>query len=112
VPKMRDFFSHLVAEINQGESPEPVEVIKHLGLKGKFLNVTGGDSAPWFSDDTKSFVFLQQALGGAMKCSLCGGLLDPAKSMSYDHNLRVRNGGDGRPENAQLVHPFCNSDKA
>lgn len=109
VPKMRDFFAFLITEINGGKTPSPEDVIAHLGIKGQFLNVTGGEAATRFSDDTKSMVFIQQALASALRCRICGGLLDPSKSISYDHETRVRNGGDGRPENAQLVHPFCNT---
>jgi Protein of unknown function DUF262 len=109
VPKMRDFFAFLVSEITGGKVPTPERVILHLGIKGQFLNVTDGEAATRFSDDTKSLVFIQQALASALRCKICGGLLDPLKSVSYDHEMRIRNGGDGRPENVQLVHPFCNT---
>jgi hypothetical protein len=109
--KMRDLFAYLVSEINTGLVPSPEAVIKHLGIKGKFLNVSGipDPTATRFTDDTKSMVFIKQALVRALRCKICAGLLDPAKSVSYDHDERVTEGGGNEPENAQLVHPFCNT---
>jgi hypothetical protein len=109
--KTRELFGFLVGEINKGAVPTPEAVIKHLGIKGQFLNVSGvTDSlATRFTDDTKSMVFIKQALVRALQCKICAGLLDPAKSVSYDHDERVRDGGGSDPKNAQLVHPFCNT---
>lgn len=109
--KTRDLFAYLVREINGGTVPPPEAVINHLGIKGQFLNVSGvSDTATTrFSDDAKSMAFIRQALDKALRCKICDGLLDPAKSVSYDHQIRVREGGDGSPDNAQLVHPFCNT---
>jgi len=30
------------------------------------------------------------------------------KSVSYDHIVRVRDGGPGDLDNLQLTHPYCN----
>ncbi|MGJ8624729.1 MAG: HNH endonuclease [Yoonia sp.] len=43
------------------------------------------------------------------RCSICGGYLHATKSVSYDHILPSSKGGTGELENAQLVHPFCNT---
>ncbi|MCV5626719.1 HNH endonuclease [Escherichia coli] len=39
---------------------------------------------------------------------MCQGYLDTEKSVSYDHIVRVREGGDGNSDNVQLTHPYCN----
>jgi hypothetical protein len=109
VPKMRDLFAFLVDEIDAGRGLTPESAIGHLGLRGRIIDVTGAPVTTYFSDETKSAAFIEQALKQALKCGVCGGLLHPSKSISYDHKMRVAEGGDGRLENAQLLHPFCNS---
>ena len=64
-----------------------------------------------FSDEDKSTAFIRKALSAALICPLCEGLLDPQKSVSFDHKQRVREGGKGTAENCDLVHPYCNSSK-
>jgi hypothetical protein len=34
---------------------------------------------------------------------------DPNKSVSYDHIVRVSEGGSGDQTNVQMVHPYCNT---
>jgi len=54
-------------------------------------------------------IFVREAIKCGLKCPICGGLLDPAKSVTYDHKNRVRDGGCGEPNNVQMAHPYCNS---
>ena len=109
VPKMRDMFMFVISRSNSGESIAPEEVMKHLGLRGRVFDVVASQTTPQFSDDTKAKIFVSQALAGAMECPICHGKLAPHKSVSYDHILRVREGGLGEAENGALVHPYCNS---
>ena len=67
---------------------------------------TGG---PFISDDTKTFVYVKQAIENALRCPICDGLLDPGKSVSYDHKVRLREGGTGSQSNVQMAHPYCNT---
>jgi Protein of unknown function DUF262/HNH endonuclease len=107
--KMRDLFAYLVAEINAHKSVTVEGAIAHLGLRGRIIDVNAIQQSPSFSDDTKSMVFVRTAIEAAVKCPICKGLLDPAKSVSYDHVIPIIGGGTGDHENAQLVHPYCNS---
>ncbi|WP_229600530.1 GmrSD restriction endonuclease domain-containing protein [Reyranella humidisoli] len=109
VPKMRDMFNFLVTEANAGRSLSAEALISHLGLKGRIIDVNAKQTSQSFSDDTKSMVFVRAAIESALKCPICKGLLDFSKSGSYDHIVRVRDGGIGTPENAQIAHPFCNT---
>lgn len=109
IPKIRDLLAFLVSEIDAGRVVSPEGAIAHLGLRGRIIDVTNAKAPPHFSEDTKSMVFVRKAIEAALKCPLCGGLLNPQKSVSYDHITRIRDGGGGNPENAQLVHPFCNT---
>lgn len=109
VSKMRDLFSFLVAE-SADRLVLPEEAIAHLGLRGRIFDVNAIQQGPTrFSDDDKSQIFITKALSNALTCTVCGGMLDPNKSVSYDHLTRVRDGGTGTPSNGDLVHPFCNT---
>jgi hypothetical protein len=109
VNKMRDLFMFLIDEISKGDVVTPERAIEHLGLQGRILDVKAIQEAPKFTDDTKSMVFLQQALKGAIRCDICSGYLDPNKSVSYDHKKPIREGGTGDSSNVQLSHPYCNT---
>jgi hypothetical protein len=109
IPKMRDMFNHLVAETNKGTKLTPAEVFSHIGLSGRIYDMTVTKSTVAFDDDTKSQIFYREAIKKAHRCPICSGLLDPNKSVSYDHKTPVREGGLGSAENGQMVHPYCNT---
>jgi len=107
--KMKDLFNFLVAEVRAGRALTSEGAVAQLGLRGRILDVNTPQTSPHISDDTKSMVYVKQALDKALPCPLCSGLLNPTKSVSYDHIKPVRNGGGGDVSNTQLVHPYCNS---
>ncbi len=109
VGKMKDLLDYLVKTYASGAAVKIEDAISHLGAKGRIIDVTTTQGPIVFSEETKSAIFVRQSIETAMKCPLCGGLLDPSKSVSYDHIKRVREGGLGHIENGQLVHPYCNT---
>lgn len=109
IPRMRDMLAYLVSEGGGEKVLDTGDVFKHIGLSGKIYDLTAMKRGTSFSDDTKSQIFLREALKSAQVCPICGGLLDAAKSVSYDHVTRVREGGFGTAENGQMVHPYCNT---
>ncbi|MFC1911706.1 HNH endonuclease family protein [Chloroflexota bacterium] len=90
------------------------EVISEMGKEKRFSflqpydsseqHVTGTD----FNKDTKSEVFLKEALKEPIRCAICGGLIH-YNSISIDHIQRKKDGGLGTIDNAQLTHPYCNT---
>jgi hypothetical protein len=109
VSKMRDLLAYLVDE-SETRLVTPEDAIAHLGLRGRIIDVNTANLGPTrFSDDDKSQIFITKALTSAITCNVCGGKLDPHKSVSYDHVTRVRDGGVGNPANGDLVHPYCNT---
>lgn len=110
--KRASTYSRLLEEIidslANGITPNEQFLVDKSGLAGKIL--TGSDKAgsTHFSDETKSQAFIYAALKAAMKCPICGGYLDPSKSVSYDHIVRKSEGGEGALGNCQLTHPYCN----
>jgi hypothetical protein len=61
------------------------------------------------SEATKAALAISAGLKAAPVCPICGGLLYPKKSVSYDHKTRVRDKRRGNIENAQMTHPYCNT---
>ncbi len=92
----------------KGETPTPEQMVEWGGVAGRI--VVGADAIVGsdISDDAKSRTFISTALQGIPKCPLCNGYIDVAKSVSYDHILRVREGGTGSAANVQITHPYCN----
>lgn len=86
----------------------PNDFAEILGLESRLYTIQSKPGAD-FTDDAKSSAFLRESLKQALKCPLCGGYLDPAKSGSYDHIVRKADGGTGEDENCQITHPYCNS---
>lgn len=94
----------LYAGTSIGES----DLVKFAGLDGKIITGSADASPSKFSDDSKSQVFIQNALASALKCPICNGYLDTDKSVSYDHIKRKEEGGPAIAKNLQLTHPYCN----
>jgi hypothetical protein len=110
VPKMKDLFGYLVSELRHTDKDVKVEdAIAHLGLRGRIVDVNTIQTTPQISDDTKSMVYVKEAIRNAIHCPVCHGILDPAKSVSYDHIEPKRKGGSGDYSNVQLAHPYCNT---
>jgi Protein of unknown function DUF262 len=86
----------------------PDEIASAMGLQSRLFTIQSKPGID-FSDEAKSSAFLRQAFKQAIKCPICNGYLDPAKSASYDHILRKRDGGNGAEDNCQITHPYCNS---
>jgi hypothetical protein len=109
VPKVRELFEFLVSQFQIHRTVTIEDAIANLGIRGRILEANVVQTAPNISDDTKSMVYVRQAVTNALRCPICGGLLDPNKSVSYDHIDPIRKGGSGYHENVQLAHPYCNT---
>ncbi len=109
VPKMKALFEFLTNFTKPEGAPEIERVFAEIGVRGKFLDLQSLQSPQSFTDDTKSEIFIRLALGTVLPCAICGGYLQPAKSVSYDHVKRRRDGGAGHVSNGQIVHPYCNT---
>jgi hypothetical protein len=103
-----DLLGQLVNDLLEGESVSDERIVKITKLEGKIVLGETVKSVSEFSQDVKSKVFIYKALGSAMKCPICGGYLDPLKSMSNDHIDRKEDGGMGGEDNLQFTHPYCN----
>lgn len=99
----------IVNKLLANEPPSDSEIVSIAKLEGKIVVGTSATSSTDFSDDIKSKVFISSAISSAQRCAICGGYLDPAKSMSYDHSKDRKLGGIGDARNCNLTHPYCNT---
>jgi hypothetical protein len=109
--KYKELLGRLIEELLRNDATEEIpeeKLIEFAGLLGRVVAATLTETRTEFSDDIKSQVFIKAALRSAIRCPVCHGYLDPAKSMSYDHATPVREGGQGSKDNCELTHPFCN----
>jgi len=108
VSRLVVLFESLIERFSKGELVSTKDVLSILRLQGELITREVGTS-PSFSKETKSEIFLKNSLDSAIKCPICKGYIDPNKSLSYDHIQRISDGGDGRQDNGQMTHPYCNS---
>lgn len=98
----------LIATLDEGNKISDEFIVIASGLNGKLITGSTETQGRSFSEDVKSQAFIHAALASAMKCPICHGYLDPDKSVSYDHVVRLREAGTAAFENCQLTHPYCN----
>lgn len=113
LPHIKNFYLSLMKELlnvrNEGEFD-----VKNVLAKDDFKFIKTKDIEDGeitnedFSDETKSSVFITEALDKALRCKICGARIH-MNSISFDHIQRKQDGGLGTSENAQLTHPYCNS---
>lgn len=112
VLKVRDMINSLVTNLSQNKPFGTSELFASVGFTGTILDIQKTPTQSRFSRQTKSQVYLREALTTTPKCPYCSGLLFPLKSISYDHKHPVSAGGPSTAANAQLMHPYCNSLKS
>lgn len=111
-PFVKDFYAKVIKELllkkDKNHAIEKIlktEEFKYLTIPAEGPLQTEGKD---FSANTKSAVFITNALSGALKCKICNGYLH-TNAISFDHIKRKEEGGLGTFDNAQLTHPYCNS---
>jgi hypothetical protein len=109
---VKDFYLKIIDELLQGTDKSSVvkkviddKEFNYLNLKKDKSNTSNNKE---FSRETKSAVFIREALSGVPKCKICSGYLH-RNSISVDHIQRKVDGGLGSLDNAQLTHFYCNT---
>ena len=111
-PYVKDFYFVCISKLLEGKQTN--NIISEIIQMNEYLYLTKSETASQiivtnqFSNETKSEVFIKEALDSALKCKICGGYIH-RNAISIDHIIRKQDGGTGILENAQLTHPFCNS---
>jgi len=102
------FLDSLISELQKDHIIDELKLISLSGLEGRIISGDFKKTSQKINDEQKSKVFITSALKSAITCPICNGYIDSVKSVSYDHIIRVRDGGNGSAENCQLTHPYCN----
>lgn len=98
----------VISALVDNKTVTEADLVSWAGVDGRVVLGTAPVASTRFSDDVKSEAFIAEALKSAVKCPICSGYLDTAKSVSYDHIQRAEDGGNGGAQNLQLTHPYCN----
>lgn len=106
----KNLLSYMIDTVRDDGQITPDGIAAHLGLQSRLYSIQSKPGAD-FTEDVKTSAFLRDALKQALRCPICEGYLDPAKSISYDHIVRKADGGLGGEDNCQATHPYCNSMK-
>ncbi|MCC6467908.1 MAG: DUF262 domain-containing protein [Alphaproteobacteria bacterium] len=108
-------YLRLFSDFTTGRSPPHVSAGLADDRDFAFLTVPSPrEAAPGdgqkrrFSRGVKSAAFFEEAIPGAVRCSVCKALVH-RNSMHVDHVQRKRDGGAHDLTNAAVSHPFCNS---
>lgn len=111
-PHVVDFYMQAIELLNKGFGIE--NVISEIIASPKFNylttkpEVTPDITSSDFDTESKSEVFLNEALKNSIKCKICNGYLH-TNSISIDHVIRKQDGGIASSENGQVSHPYCNT---
>lgn len=108
INKYSIFLEKLLEHLNNGRNVTDEDIVEMSGLSGKIVVGSSNEQPTEFSDEIKSKVFIDKALESSIKCPVCNGYIDAEKSISYDHEIRARDGGAGVASNCNLMHPYCN----
>ena len=109
---VKDFYIALIKKLLESKTKEEVitEIIRDTKFKYLSTSIDNTEmiSSKEFSRETKSAIFIKEALSAALKCKICKGYIH-RNSISIDHIIRKEDGGLGAIDNAQLTHPYCNT---
>lgn len=109
--QMKDYFSYVLEGFIAGRAKE--EVVSSLATHDRYHTLVKENPITTkkvkdFSQATKQFAFLRDALSKTFQCHICGARID-TKAMQLDHAIDKKAGGLGDGENAKWAHPYCNS---
>lgn len=113
IPHVVEFYMELTNRLKTNTNlvdvlNEIVALEKYAYLKMNNPTIEDKEIFANFTTETKSEVFIREALKNGLKCSICNGFIH-RNSITIDHVDRKEDGGQGNPENGQLSHPYCNS---
>lgn len=64
-----------------------------------------------FSQKQRNQILLSSLFGAAVRCEICGGILNPTGPIQHDHIQKVSHGGLTTTHNQRITHPFCNQNR-
>jgi hypothetical protein len=64
-----------------------------------------------FSGSQRTKINLREIFKSAIRCEICGGILDLRMGVQYDHAVRYADDGPTEADNGRPTHPFCNNQR-
>ena len=118
IAPIRDYFKRILEHIWAGKREDEIGEVLQGEQNFAFLyvprpsNYRASDTPTGkaFGRATKSAAYIDGALKNAPICQLCRGKVH-RNSIQIDHVKRKQEGGGADVGNAQICHPFCNSQK-
>jgi hypothetical protein len=111
-PRLGQMYGLIVSHLTNGKTVEQIVTELQNDTNFNYLKAIEANSVKAvgtkFSSETKSATFLREAFQGALTCKICDGFIH-LNALTIDHKQRVREGGTGVAENAQVTHPYCNT---
>lgn len=112
-PHISALLMQIVDRLSSGEtsdkallSIQATDAFRYLSLNRP--DMEHGISGRKFESKDKSAIFLKDVLEQSRKCGICNGSLH-MNSISFDHKVRRRDGGNNDHDNGQTAHPYCNT---
>lgn len=112
IPHVVDFYFLITQYLLTGETVKRsvekiilIEKYEYLTLQSPLENKEIFSN---FTTDSKSEVFIKEALKNGLRCNICNGFIHK-NSITIDHIDRKEDGGKGIAENGQIAHPYCNT---
>jgi|ERR1044071_563961 hypothetical protein len=109
--RLKNIYDHVLGQLKVGTSDSEIERSLLANRQFDFLVMNpaeGSQRRKVFDSETKSAVFLKQALEQPLRCRICNCLIHE-NSITVDHIVRKADGGIAVVDNGQLAHPFCNT---
>lgn len=112
IPHVVEFYIEMINRLKGKDNIYSIieEIIKlpkynHLTLSA---TIEEKDIFSNFTTESKSEVFIKEALKNGLKCAICNGYIHK-NSITIDHIQRKEDGGKGNADNGQITHPYCNT---
>lgn len=110
VPRLVYLYQFVIQRLLKGKDKNSILTEMKTDKQLNILQVNTVPELPQseFDTDTKSSVFIREAITKLTPCKICNGAIH-MNSITVDHIQPKRDGGMGVVDNGQLAHPFCNS---
>lgn len=114
VPATSSFYQRLLELLAEDSSDTKSDKFRQK-LDGILKDLTARKSGPktkegrQFDDTQKTAINIREIYSSAIRCEICGGILNLRSGVQYDHKFRYAETGITDPETGRPTHPFCNN---
>ncbi len=112
--QLSELFNYIILAFQEGKNEDEILKMLDRNVSYNFFKPGVREVNPQhrktFSTESKSEVFLREAINSALRCNICGGYVH-LNSIQIDHDETIEEGGIGNADNGRITHPYCNSIK-